>query len=121
MAKQLFKLVLSGTTQAVPTETRYFYKKSVAITVNSLAYDIPKSLLWTDSGALLGSSPITLRSTNNGYYLLFIDGVLQQSALYTVNSLHIELSSVTAPYTLVASAPITLALTNFAPTTVVHG
>lgn len=123
MAGQLFKLVLSGTTHTVPTVKRYFYKATAGVTVTSLAgFTIAKASIWDDDNSkLTGTKVITVKTTNDGFYQLFIDGVLQQSSMYTVSANNIELATTTANYTLALSTPITLAVTNFAPTTTITG
>ena len=67
-----------------------------------------------DSGnAVTGN--LTTTATDNGYYLLFVNGVLQQSGLYTVST---DGSQVVIPQasTVPVDAPIILVVNNFAPT-----
>ena len=122
MAKQLFKLVMTATTETIakPTTTRLFNKTTATVTAAYLV--IPSSKFWNDAGTLLASNSITEEVASNGYYLLFIDGVLQQSSLYTVTSAAVSISAPSA-LNIALSTPITLAITNFAPvsSTVVTG
>ncbi len=122
MAVQLFKLVMSGTTTttAKPTVYRYISKTTAAVTTTSLF--VPRTKFVDD----LGNVPAALQTAtaNNGYYLLFINGELQQSGLFTVGSAGTGITiAATSGITLPISAPITLATTNFAPssTTTVTG
>jgi hypothetical protein len=55
---------------------------------------------------------ITLAATDNGYYLLFINGVLQQDSLYTVSANNVVVQDAD---TIPEDAPITLSVINFAP------
>jgi hypothetical protein len=121
MALKLFKLVMTGQTEATPAETRYFTNIGTADVTISAPYDILASGLFDDNGNLLGITiPMTL-ATTNGYYMLNVDGVLQQSGLYTVTTLQIELLGTTTPYTILAGSPITLAVTNLSATTTISG
>jgi hypothetical protein len=122
VAGQLFKLVLSGTTHTVPTVKRYFYKATKNLAITSLAgFTIKKTTIWDDTNAKIPTASfIAQAKTNDGYYMLFIDGVLQQSSMYTVTSANIQLRTTTSNYTLSQSAPITLIVTNFSPTTAIN-
>ncbi|HHW22062.1 MAG TPA: DUF4183 domain-containing protein [Clostridiaceae bacterium] len=55
---------------------------------------------------------ITLVTPDNGYYLLFINGVLQPETLYTVEANQVI---ITDAGTVPIDATITLIVTNFAP------
>lgn len=113
MALQLFRLVLSGTTTttAKPTITNYWHKPATQIT--SGAYTITKAN-WLNSN---NSAPTTLvnATTSNGYYLLNIDGVLQTTNLITAITSNLVTITVPAGGVIRASAPISLTVTNFAP------
>ena len=57
---------------------------------------------------------LTTATADNGYYMLFINGVLQQSSLYTVSGDGSQVV-ITDAATIPVGAPITLVVTNFAP------
>ncbi|MBW7572343.1 DUF4183 domain-containing protein [Caproiciproducens faecalis] len=123
MALQLFKLVMNGVTNTVPTELGYFTTASEDVTINSLtSYTLLPDRFVDDDGVAVTS--IIPAATSNGYYTLFIDGTLTQSSMYTVGSaagVTIGNAALTQTITILASSPITLAVTNFAPTTAVNG
>ncbi|NLY44399.1 MAG: DUF4183 domain-containing protein [Tissierella sp.] len=116
MATQLFKLVIDAETitdiEINPELDKYFYELSederTADTVT-----IPATEFTDDEGNVMTGN-LTVVSTNNGYYLLFINGVLQQSSLYTV-SVDGSQVVITDAATIPVGAPITLIVTNFAP------
>ncbi|MFA5658208.1 MAG: DUF4183 domain-containing protein [Oscillospiraceae bacterium] len=122
MAKQLFKLVMTAETSTVakPTTTRLFYKTESVV---GTGLTIVSSKFWDDDGTLLASNSITQQTASNGYYLLFVDGVLQQSSTYTITSAQVTISAGGDTMDIPVSAPITLAVTNFAPvsSTIVTG
>ncbi|MDF1494781.1 DUF4183 domain-containing protein [Caproiciproducens sp. CPB-2] len=123
MALQLFKLVMAGATETVPTQSRYFGTTSADITITStVSYTIAPGSLVDDDGATVAE--ITTATDNNGFYMLFINGTLTQSGMYTVDSaagITIGNAALTAPVTILASSPITLGVTNFAPVTSITG
>lgn len=57
---------------------------------------------------------ITLVTPDNGYYLLFINGVLQQDSLYTVSANDVVIPNIADD--IEEDAPIILVVTNFAST-----
>ena len=120
MAVQLFKLVMSAqtNTNAVPTAYNYFHAMSATVTTTELF--VPNGGFFKNNGS--AASTIVLESANNGYYSLFINGVLQQTALYTVAASGLTVSH-TPALAYKASEPITLTVTNFVPTssTIVTG
>lgn len=86
---ELFKLVMSAsapTTTTTPATAKYFYKLTTAFTAASgtPSLSITATTMTDDTGAAVTTS-IT-RATSNGYYQLFINGVLQQSAIFTVSA-----------------------------------
>jgi hypothetical protein len=115
---KLFKL--AATTPTI-SDTTYFLTLSAAISVavNS-HYTIQRSRWITGSGGTAGSGSLTTRP--NGYYNLCVNGVLQQSALYTVTTSASKVvlnNPGTAAYTIPRSAPITLALASITTDVVV--
>ena len=123
MAVSLFKLVMSattttGTTTGTTTDTnpaveKYFYKLKAAQRTGGKV-TIPSTLFVNDSGASVVSH-LTTASTANGYYLLFVNGVLQESSLFTVAATGSSVV-ITKCSTVPLTAPITLVVNNFVPT-----
>ncbi len=116
MATELFKLVVDAvtttTTDTNPEVQNYFYKLSEdERTAGTIT--IPSTLFVDDAGDPVTGN-LTTVTTNNGYYLLFVNGVLQQSDLYTVS---IDGSQVVIPQasTVPVDAPIILVVNNFDP------
>ncbi len=117
MAAQLFKLAIDATTttdvEINPEIEKYFYLLNEDDRTDDIL-TIPAAKFIDDAGNIMTGN-LTTAATNNGYYLLFINGVLQQSSLYTVS---VDGSQVTVndAETIPVGAPITLIVTNFAPT-----
>ena len=114
---QLFKLVIdastSTTTDTNPAVQKYFYKLSAGHRAGAIT-TIPSTSFTDDTGTAVASN-LTTATANDGYYYLFVNGVLQQSNLFTVstNGSQVVISKTS---TVPVSAPITLAVNNFAPT-----
>ncbi len=117
MATQLFKLAIDATTTTEvdvgPEIEKYFYLLNEDDRTGGVL-TIPATKFIDDAGDVMTGN-LTTAVTDNGYYLLFINGVLQQSSLYTVNT---DGSQVTVndAQTIPVGAPITLIVTNFVPT-----
>ena len=116
MAIQLFKLAIdAATTTDVdinPEIIRYFYLlEEVDRTDDTLV--IPATKFVDDAGDIMTGN-LTTAVADNGYYMLFVNGVLQQSSLYTVSGDGSQVT-VTDAETIPVQAPITLIVTNFAP------
>lgn len=116
MATQLFKLVIDAETitdvEINPEVDKYFYElREDERTGDTVT--IPATQFTDDDGNVMTDN-LTIVSTNNGYYLLFINGVLQQSSLYTVAADGSDVT-ITDATTIPVGAPITLIVTNFAP------
>lgn len=117
MAIQLFKLAIDATTttdvDVSPEITNYFYLLNEDERTAGVL-TIPATKFIDDAGDIMTAN-LTTATTDNGYYLLFINGVLQQSSLYSVNA---DGSQVTVndAETIPVGAPITLIVTNFVPT-----
>ena len=116
MAAQLFKLIIDATTttdvEINPEIEKYFYPLEETDRTDDVL-TIPATKFIDDAGDIMTGN-LTTVSTNNGYYLLFVNGVLQQSSLYVVSG---DGSQVTVndAETIPVGAPITLIVTNFAP------
>lgn len=115
MAVQLFKLKIvvdsDITTDLYPDVNQYFYELDLG-DVDEGTLTIPAASFVDDTGA--APDALEVVSTNNGYYRLFINGVLQQSALYTVDNQGANVTIIDAD-TIEEDAPITLIVTNFVP------
>lgn len=116
MATQLFKLAIDAATttdvEINPAIERYFYElETEDVTAGTLV--IPAAKFVNDAGNnVVGNLTV---ATEDGYYLLFINGVLQQTSLYTVSGDGSQVT-VTDAGTIPVQAPITLIVTNYAPT-----
>jgi hypothetical protein len=116
MATTLFKLVMNAST-ATSTDTdpaikKYFYKLRLTERT-SATITIPAADFTNDAGLTMTGN-LTPATANNGYYLLFVNGVIQESSLFTVGSNGSNVNIIHAS-TVPISAPITLAVNNFAP------
>ncbi len=116
MATELFKLVMNAvtttTTDAVPEVEKYFYNLNAAHRTSG-TITIPATQFTDDTGNTMAGN-LTTATSDNGYYLLFVNGVLQQSSLFTVGANGSQVV-ITQASTVPVSAPITLAVNNFAP------
>ncbi|NMA65692.1 MAG: DUF4183 domain-containing protein [Clostridiaceae bacterium] len=111
----LFKLAITADTTTTvltkPDVQRYFYLLDPQhIDQDTGTLTIPANAFVDDQENPVAN--ITLAEPDNGYYLLFINGVLQQDTLYTVASDNVEIPDADD---IEVSAPITLIVTNFAP------
>lgn len=116
MATSIFKLIMNAetttNTTTNPAVQQYFYKLAEAERVGDTV-TIP-STLFTDSTGTSVASMLVTASTTNGYYALFLNGTLQQTSLFTVGATGSEIV-ITQCSTVPVSAPITLAVNNFVP------
>jgi len=116
MATKLFKLVIDATTTTTtdinPAVESYFYELREDERSGG-TITIPAAQFTDDAGnQVVGNlTPVT---PGNGYYLLFINGVLQQTSLYTVAADGSQVE-ITDGATVPVGAPITLIVNNFAP------
>lgn len=109
---RLFKLAITAeTVTTVTTEPdvkRYFYNLNTD-DVDEGVLTIPAGSFVDDQDNPVGT--ITEITPGNGFYLLFINGVLQQSDLYTVSSTEVVVQDAS---TIEPGSPIVLVVTNFA-------
>lgn len=116
MATKLFKLVIDAATTTDtdinPEIDNYFYELREDERTGSTV-TIPATQFTDDAGNVMTGN-LTTAATDNGYYMLFINGVLQQSSLYTVSGDGSQVI-ITDAATIPVGAPITLVVTNFAP------
>lgn len=116
MSTKLFKLVIGAVTTTEtdinPAVEKYFYELREDERTDDTV-TIP-STQFTDANGDIMTGNLTPASADNGYYLLFINGVLQQSSLYTV-SVDGSQVVITDAATIPIGSPITLIVNNFAP------
>ncbi len=116
MAVKLFKLMIDAITTTDtdinPEIDNYFYELREDERTDDTV-TIPATQFTDDDGNIMTGN-LTTVSTDNGYYLLFINGVLQQSNLFTVSGDGSQVV-ITEASTIPVGAPITLIVTNFAP------
>lgn len=117
MAAQLFKLVINADTTTDtdinPEIERYFYNLREDERTEGTVTIPAAQFLDDENEAVVGA--LTTASEDNGYYLLFINGVLQQSDLFTVEEDGSEVE-ITDASTIEVGTPIILVVNNFAPT-----
>lgn len=111
MPASLFKLVMHAetTTTSKPEVQRFFYQ----INTEDLEDDtltIEAASFVDDSGDAVVTLPIA--TPDNGYFLLFVNGVLQQEGLYTVTESNVTITDATQ---VTENAPVVLVVTNFNP------
>ena len=100
------------TTNAVPTVNRFFYQATANISTTT--FTILASKFSTDAGA--AAAKIATLVTSNGYYLLFVNGELQQTTMYSVAAAGASLTIAgTATFTIPRSAVVSIVATNFTP------
>lgn len=109
---RLFKLAITAktitTVTTEPDVKRYFYNFNTD-DVDEGVLTIPAGSFVDDQDNPVGT--ITEITPGNGFYLLFINGVLQQSDLYTVSSTEVVVQDAS---TIEPGSPIVLVVTNFA-------
>lgn len=115
MATTLFKLAITAETQTtvktMPEVKKYFYEL-VTSDITSGTLTIPATSFVDEQGNVVTS--ITLATSDNGYYLLFINGVLQQDSLYTVSANDVVIPNIADD--IEDGSPIILVVTDFVPT-----
>lgn len=113
MAATLFKLVVTAETQTTvltkPTVERFYYKFNPQH-LDEETLTIPANAFVDDQGNPVTS--ITQINENNGFYLLFINGVLQQDGLYTVDTDEVVIEDAGS---IEVNSPIILVVANFQP------
>lgn len=111
MAPKLFKLVIDATTTTTvdvdPVVTSYFYEVDDDHRVDNTLV-IPANAFVDEDGNQVAD--IVVLDPDNGYYLLFVNGVLQQSSLYTVTANDVTINDATS---ILEGTPIVLVASNF--------
>lgn len=115
MAVELFKLAIEAESSIVlsPDIENFFYLFDPGDVDETTGLTIEAADFVDDAGDPITS--ITEATTDNGYYQLFINGVLQQEGLYTVTTANVTIPTITDSTSIPENAPITLIVTNFVP------
>ena len=115
MALKLFKLAIGATTDTTtdvkPDVFQYFYEFDAG-DVEDDVLTIPAASFVDDTGA--AATELVTVTEDNGYYRLFINGVLQQFDLYTADEDEVTVD-IGEGVTINENAPITLIVVNFDP------
>jgi hypothetical protein len=116
LAATLFKLAINATAtttvETKPNVQKLFYTFNPAdISNGDLVIAAAKFV--DDAGNTATTIPEL--ETDNGYYLLFINGVLQQDSLYTITDTDVTIPDIANLGDIPDDAPITLIVTNFEP------
>lgn len=114
MPTKLFRLMIDAvtttTTEVTPDIEKYFYElREEERTDDTIT--IPATQFTDDAGDVMTGN-LTPVTTTSGYYMLFINGVLQQSSLYTVSADGSQVV-ITEGTTIPVGSPISLVVTNF--------
>ena len=120
MATSLLKLIMTAsqpTTEAKPTAIRYFNPAPVGGYTGSATYTIDDVDWIDDSGINVTAGGLVPATANNGYYLLFINGELQEGNVVTSVTTTAVTITFGATTTIEEGKIIALVVTNFAPDT----
>jgi len=115
MATKLFRLVMHAETQTdtvtKPNIQRFFYELDDVHRVDD-TITIPAAQFTNDAGEAV--TELATVTQDNGYYLLFVNGLLQQTGLYTVEVSGQNLV-ITDAALVPVGAPVVLVVNNFVP------
>ncbi|WP_391556977.1 DUF4183 domain-containing protein [Robertmurraya sp.] len=119
MALQLMKLLVTATTttDAVPTDSRFFHTTTGETAAGS-TLTIDAASFFEDTGAAVTSLPSL--AANNNYFNVYINGVLQMDDLstYTPGATGVGSLAIDVPAggdSILTSTPIVLEIVSFAP------
>lgn len=121
MALKLFKPVFTATATDMkvnPAIQRFFYEKT-ALDPTTGDLTIPATSFVDDTGTTITTDIAYVTDTNNGYYLLFINGLLQESGNLVVSSAA-KTVTITGGGTLGVGVAIALVVNNFAPSATIN-
>lgn len=115
MAVELFKLAIDAESDITlePDVKNYFYQFDPDDVDEVDGLTIEAADFVDDDGDQVVA--ITEADANNGYYQLFINGVLQQMDFYNATTNNVTIPSITDSTSIPENAPIILVVTNFAP------
>lgn len=120
MATSLLKLTMTATqptTTSNPDVTNFFHTAPTGGYTGAATYTIDDVDWVDDAGNPVTDSGLVTAATNNGYYMLFINGQLQEGSVVTsvsATAVTITFGSVT---TIDEGKILSLVVTNFAPNT----
>ena len=121
MALEIFKLVMTAETETktVPTTTNYFHKVETDGTTG-VAIEILAANFMKDDGT--AATEVATAETDNGFYQVFLNGVLMEAGTYTIDATKLTIDQTVADK-VKKDQVLTLSVTNFAPvsTTTVQG
>ncbi|MDQ0805510.1 hypothetical protein QF029_003059 [Priestia megaterium] len=118
MPLQIMKLSIAATTTvtASPTVSRFFYA-ATATTTGAATLTIDAADFFGDTGGAATALPAL--ATDNSYYNVYINGVLQMAGLstYTPGATGVGSLAITVPAgsSVLTGSPIVLEVVNFAP------
>lgn len=118
MPLQIMKLAIAATTTvtASPTVSRFFYA-ATATTTGAATLTIDAADFFGDTGGAATALPAL--ATDNIYYNVYINGVLQMAGLstYTPGATGVGSLAITVPAgsSVLTGSPIVLEVVNFAP------
>jgi len=120
MALQLMKIVVdaSSTIETVPTDTRFFYVTTTP-TAAGATLDIDAADFFSDTGAAVTTLPAL--PTDNSYFNVYVNGVLQMSGIstYTPGATGVGSLAIAVPVGgdgILTDTSIVLEIVSFAPT-----
>ncbi len=122
MALQLMKILVDATApiETHPTSSRFFYITTLT-TTGGATLDIDATSFLDDTGAAVTSLP-TL-PTNNSYFNVFINGVLQMNGIstYTPGATGVGSLEIAVPVdgSILTGTPIVLEIVSFASTSAI--
>lgn len=109
----LFKLAIGAATDTTttidPTVVNLFYIFAPADATDGVLHAPAEKFVDDDNNPV---TQLTLANPNNGYYLLVINGMLQQSSVYTVSASELVVAGADE---ILTGSPVVLTVTNFAP------
>ncbi len=118
MPTSLLKLTMTAskpTTTAKPTATSFFHTSTGH--TGALTYTIDDTAWVDDSGTQVAEGGLVPAAANNGYYLLFINGELQEGDVVTTVTTTEVTITFGAATDIDAGKIIALVVTNFEPDT----
>ncbi|WP_406866969.1 DUF4183 domain-containing protein [Priestia megaterium] len=118
MPLQIMKLAIAATTTvtASPTVSRFFYT-ATATTTGAATLTIDAADFFGDTGGAATALPVL--ATDNSYYNVYINGVLQMAGIstYTPGATGVGSLAITVPAgsSVLTGSPIVMEVVNFAP------
>lgn len=120
MATSLLKLKMTAsqpTTTSNPDTTNFFNTAPAGGYTGSATYTINDVDWVDDAGNAVAAGGLVTAASNNGYYMLFINGQLQEGSVVTSVSATAVTITFGAVTTIDEGKILSLVVTNFAPST----